>query len=46
MSQDQPRKNNLIPMLIWLAAAVIGVVTIINTLALVGIISYLCGTGA
>ena len=45
MSQEQPKKN-LLPMLIWLAAAAVGILTLVNTFALVGIISYLFGTGA
>lgn len=39
-------KKNFIPMLIWLAAAAVGILTLINTFALVGIISYLVGAGA
>jgi len=40
---QEPQKNNLIPIIMWLSVGVFGLVTIFNSTVLFCIISYLFG---
>jgi len=40
---EEPKKNNLIPIIMWLAVVAFGVLTMINTLLLACLYAYLIG---